>query len=143
VFAGLERWLDFVFWGGMELSVLANPALLVLLGATPPGPIALSALTALVVGSASIGSYRGGYVGSTDWPRPGDFGTMAGRSAYYSIVVAAATYAGAEANVATGLFWAGVFVPAVLAAATLAPLPRVLDDLRQLSRRGVESETWP
>jgi len=139
VLARFERWLDFVFWAGMELSVLANPTLLLLLGARPPEAVALSALTTLVVGSAAIGTYRGGYVGSADWPRPGDLGTMAGRSAYYSVVVGAATYAGVEANVLTGIVWAGIAVPAVFAVLVLAPLPRVLDDLRDVSRRDVEA----
>jgi hypothetical protein len=137
-----QRWLDDVFWAGMELSVLAIPALLLLLGATPAGPVALSALSATITGSAAVATFRGNYVGAAEWPPAGDVYSMAGRSAYYSLVVAAGTFLGVTVNVALGSYWAGVLVPLAVVPAALAPLPVVLVRVRTLSRTGVDA-AWP
>jgi len=133
--AAADRWLDHAFFAAMEVSTLALPVLLLLLGAPPPSETSLAALAALVATSASVATFRGGYLGRGRWPRPGHLGTMAGRAAAYGGVLAAGTYLGVQAQLLTGAFWTGLFVPAAVAVPTLARLPGVLDRLRELSQR--------
>lgn len=134
-----DRFLDLTFFAGMEVSTLVLPTLWLLLFARPADAVSLSAMTALCVSPPAVAAFRGGYVGAAaaSWPSPGDFGTMPARSAYYSLVVAAATYLGVVVNLHVGAFVLGVVVPAAVCVAGLAALPRVLETLFLASRLSV------
>src|SRR6056297_1287465 len=135
----LERWLNHVFFAGLEVSMLSIPALVVLLAAEPPGPIALAALTAVGVSTCAAGTLRGPWADLGEWPAPGDLTTMPLRSAYYSATVAA-TYAGTAAHVALGVPLAGIAVSSLVSVAAMAALPRVVGRFRTLAYRLGASE---
>ncbi|WP_137285241.1 hypothetical protein [Halorussus salinisoli] len=135
-----ERWLDHVFFAGLEISTLSIPALVALLYATPRGPIALAALTAIVVSTCAAGTLRGEWVDLGDWPRPGDPYTFPARSAYYSATIAGAAYIGAVVHVALGASIAGVAVSAVVSLGSMATLPRAIGGFRSLANRIASAE---
>lgn len=133
--AAADRWLDHAFFAVMEVSTLALPVLLLLLGAPPASETSLAALAALAATAASVATFRGGYLGDGRWPRPGHLGTMAGRAAAYGGVLAVGTFLGVQAQLLTGAFWTGVLAPVAVAVPSLARLPVALDRLRELSQR--------
>ncbi|WP_416841146.1 hypothetical protein [Haloferax sp. DFSO52] len=130
----VDRWLDQVFFAGWEVSVLVIPTLWLLLAATPPEAVSLSGLAALVASAAAVGTYRGEYVSTGTWPRPGHLPSLPVRSAYYSLVVGGASLLGAMAQVHVGSMWVGIVVPAVVGAAALALLPVVVDTVERAAR---------
>jgi hypothetical protein len=132
--ARIDRFLDHLFFGGVELCVLSTPVLLLLLLATPADAVSLSALTTLVAGSTTLAVLRGGYLGSRDWPRVGEVGSFPGRSAYYGAVVGGGTYAGVQVQLLSGAFWTGILVPAAATACLLSLLPPALEGLRRASQ---------
>ncbi|UPV74628.1 hypothetical protein M0R89_00825 [Halorussus limi] len=131
----IERWLDHAFFAGLEISMLSIPALVLLLGASPPGPVALAALTAVGASTCAAGTFRGPWVDLGEWPAPGDLRTMPLRSAYYSATVGVATYAGAAAHLAVGAGVAGIAVSSLVSVAAMAALPRVVGRFRTLAYR--------
>ncbi|WP_228546413.1 hypothetical protein [Halegenticoccus tardaugens] len=134
VTARVERWLDYVFFAGMEVCVLGMPALFLLLFAPNPVAVSLSATAALVATVLAVGTFRGGYVGDGRWPAAGDLVTLPIRSAYYSGLLGLGSYLGGAAQLATGRWWVGVVVPVALIPALLAPLPRVLAGVRRTAK---------
>lgn len=118
----------------MEVWTLVVPTLWFLLAARPAEAVSLSAMTTVCVSPFAVAAFRGGYVGGGRWPKPGHYGTLAARSAYYSLVVGAATYLGVVSQVRWGSFLLGIVVPAVVCVAALAALPRVLGAFARLSR---------
>lgn len=132
--ARIDRWLDHVFFGAMEVTVLVLPVLWFLLVAPNEVEVSLSAMTVLTVAPAVVGTFRGGYVDVGRWPRPGHFGSMPFRMAYYGSVVAVATFTGVQAQLVTGVWWLGIVVPTVVTVVTLAPFPRSLSGFRRAAR---------
>lgn len=130
----VDRWLDQVFFAAWEVSVLVIPTLWLLLAATPPEAVSLSGLTALVVSAAAVGTYRGQYVSTGTWPRPGHLPTLPLRSAYYSLVVGGTALLGAAAQVHSGWFWAGVVVPSIVVTGALALVPVVVATVERTAR---------
>ncbi|WP_276301785.1 hypothetical protein [Halorussus lipolyticus] len=131
----LERWLDYVFFAGLEVSVLSIPALVILLFATPQGPISLAALTAVCALTCAVGTLRGGWFDSRDWPPPGDPYTIPVRSAYYSATIAGAAYLGSAGLVALDTPVAGIAIAALVSVVGAAALPRVLGGVASLADR--------
>jgi hypothetical protein len=129
-----DRFMDLTLFAGMEVSALAVPTLWFLLFARPAEAVALSALTALCATPLAVAAFRGGYVGGARWPTPGHLGTLAGRSAYYSLVVGGGTYLGVAANLRWESFALGVLVPAVACAVAVSALPRAFRAFARLSR---------
>ena len=130
----VDRWLDQVFFAAWEVSVLVIPTLWLLLAATPPEAVSLSGLTALTVSATAVGTYRGEYVSTGRWPRPGHLPTLPLRSAYYSLVVGGTSLLGAAVQVHSGWFWAGVVVPAIVVTGALALLPTVVETVERTAR---------
>ncbi|KTG27220.1 hypothetical protein [Haloferax profundi] len=130
----VDRWLDLVFFAGWEVSVLVIPTLWMLLAATPPEAVSLSGMTALVVSAAAVGTYRGQYVSTGSWPRPGHLPTLPLRSAYYSLVVGGTSLLGAAVQVHSGWFWAGIVVPAIVVTGALALLPTVVERVERTAK---------
>ena len=137
----LERWLDYVFFAGLEISILGIPALVALLYAEPAGPVALAALTALAVCTMAAATFRGEFVSLGEWPDAGDPYTMPVRSAYYSAIIAGAAYLGAFAHVRTGVPGAGMVAATVVSVAAMAVLPRVVAGVRNLAARTARSDS--
>ena len=131
----LERWLDYVFFAGLEISALSIPALVVLLFATPRGPISLGALTAICVLTCAVGTFRGGWVDSREWPPAGDPYTIPVRSAYYSATIAGAAYLGTVAHTALGAPIAGIVTATVVSITSAAAFPPTLDGISSLADR--------
>lgn len=91
-----ERWLEFVFYSGVELSVLSSPALLVLLY-RPVYNIDASSIAGLSViafGTLWLALFRGGYLPAGDYPRVGDFESLPLRIGYYSATVFGSAWVG-------------------------------------------------
>ena len=110
----VERWLEYVFYSGVELAVLASPALLVLLywPAYDIDASSIAGLSAIAFGTAWLALFRGGSLPVGEFPRLGDFGSLPLRLGYYSATVFAATWLG-------GLGWQ---LSGSLAAAALVPI---------------------
>jgi hypothetical protein len=131
VIARFERWLDFVFFAGAEVSVLSLPATVPLTAVRHPSVTARSTLTALVVCAAAVGTLRSRRAGRTRraereaWSRPGELRTIAFRSAYYTAVVGLCAFLGTGAQFLLGAWWIGVVGPAALSISLLALFPRV------------------
>lgn len=131
--ARFDRWLDCVFFGAMEVTTLSLPVLWFLLFAPNPVEVSLSAMTTLTVAPAVVGTCRGGYVDVGAWPTPGNLGTMPIRSAYYSLVVGAATFVGVQVQLLSGSPWPGIGVPTLITALALVPVPRLLSRVETLA----------
>jgi hypothetical protein len=129
-----DRWLDYVFFGGAEVTVLGLPVLLVLMFAPNPVQVSLSAMTALTASTVAVATLRGGWVDVGEWPAFGDFYSLPFRAGYYGGVLALASYVGAASQTLSGRWWLGVLVPVLLCAVTLAAFPRVLRRFRDVSR---------
>ncbi|ELZ34992.1 hypothetical protein C474_01487 [Halogeometricum pallidum JCM 14848] len=129
-----DRYLSRSLTAGMEVSALAVPTLWFLLFARPAEAVALSALTALCATPLAVAAFRGGYVSDARWPAPGHLGTLAGRSAYYSLVVGGGTYLGVAAQLRWESFALGVVVPAVACVVAVSALPRAFRAFARLSR---------
>lgn len=134
VSARVDRWLDQVFFAGWEVSVLVIPILWFLIFAEPPEAVSLSGITALVASSAAVGTFRGGYIDTGSWPRPGHLPSLPARSAYYSLVVGLSSMLGATAQVELHSLWLGIMIPTIGAIVALAFVPRLLDQLERVSR---------
>jgi len=93
----LERWLEFVFYSGVELSVLGSPALLVLLywPVYDLDASSIAGLTTIIFGTLWLAMFRGGYLPARDYPRLGDFSSVPLRILYYSLTIYAAAWLGA------------------------------------------------
>jgi hypothetical protein len=130
----LDRWLDYAFFGGAEVTVLGLPALLLLLAAPDPVAVSLSAMTALAVSTVTVATLRGGWVDVGEWPAFGDFASLPVRAAYYGGVLGLAAYLGAASQALSGSALTGVWVPALLCVALLAAFPRFLASLASLAR---------
>ncbi|WP_410767184.1 hypothetical protein [Haloferax sp. DFSO60] len=135
--ARVDRWLDQVFFAGWEISVLVIPTLWFLIFAEPPEAVSLSGITALITSSAAVGTFRGGYIDTGSWPRPGHLPSLPARSAYYSLVVGGSAMLGAMAQVELGSFWVGIVIPTVATILSLALVPRVLAQLQRVARVAV------
>ncbi len=93
----IERWLEFVFYSGVELSVLGSPALLILLY-FPLYDIdanAMAGLSTITFGTLWLAMFRGGYLPARDYPRLGDFNSVPLRIGYFSATILGATWLGA------------------------------------------------
>lgn len=131
--ARFERWLDYVFFAFLEVSVLPLPILLLLTGAPNQDAVSLSALTALGAATVAVGSFRGEYVDVGRWPMASDFVTMPFRSAYYGLAIGGGTWLGVAARTALPQWWVGIAVTLVFVVALLAAFPRAVLRLQSLS----------
>lgn len=136
----LERWLDYVFFAGLEISILGIPALLGLMYVAPASPIKLAGLTAIAACSMAAGTFRGEFVGTGDWPDAGDPWTMPVRSAYYCATIALAAYLGAIAHVQTGVPGVGMLASTVVSTAAMALVPWVVSGFRGVAQKVQSSE---
>jgi hypothetical protein len=132
--ARIDRWLEHFFFGLMEVLTLAIPTMWLLVAAPNHSAVSLSALVTLAVSSAAVGTFRGGYVDVGWWPRPGHLSTLPIRSAYYSLVLGAATWSGVQVQLATSSTWLGVVVPTLVTVVVLWPFPRLLRTLGRASQ---------
>lgn len=130
----VERWLDHVFYAGAEVSLLAIPALVLLITVPDQWAVSLAGLATLGAATCAVAAFRGGYVDVGPWPRPGHLGTLPLRSAYYAGVVGGVTRLGARTLAWTGRGLDGVvvavLVSTVVTAAVLAQFPRTVVLLR-------------
>ncbi|MFC5366830.1 hypothetical protein [Salinirubrum litoreum] len=132
--ARFDRWLDYAFFGGAEVTVLGLPVLLTLMVAPNPVTVSLSAMTALTVSTVTVATLRGGWIDVGEWPAFGDFYSLPLRAAYYGGVLGFTAYAGSLAQLSTGSPWPGIIVPTACCAVLLALFPRVVDRLQRVSR---------
>jgi hypothetical protein len=129
-----DRWLDYAFFGGAEVTVLGLPVLLTLMVAPNPVTVSLSAMTALTVSTVTVATLRGGWIDVGEWPAFGDFYSLPFRAGYYGGVLGFTAYAGSLAQLSTGSPWPGILVPTVCCVVLLAGFPRVIGRLRRASR---------
>lgn len=120
--SGVVQWLERVFFGGAELSLLSTPAFVVVLLAQNgyPDAIPIAGLFAIATGSAGLALFRAGAVDVGDWPRRGELTTLPLRTLYFSLVfLIASVGVGVVAVDVVGSLWvapvAGVVQPVGLA----------------------------
>lgn len=90
---GLRLWLERVFFGGAELSVLSTPsfAVVVLAQVLYPDAVPLAGLMAIASGSIAVAAFRAGQPNVGDWPRRSELTSMPFRVLYFSLVFFAAS----------------------------------------------------
>lgn len=116
------QWLERVFFGGAELSVLSTPAFVavLVLQTRYPDAIPIAGLLALGTGSVGIALFRAKTVDVGAWPRRGELATVPLRVGYFSAIFAAASAGVGAGAVAAGSLWfallGGVVQPVGLAA---------------------------
>lgn len=123
----LERWLEFVFYSGVELSVLGSPALLVLLYRPfyDVDANAIAGLSTIVFGTCWLALFRGGYLPAGEYPRLGDLDSVPLRGLYLSLTVLVATWIGAFGWQLFGTLVAAVVLPIGCTWLALAAFPFV------------------
>ncbi|MFW5974261.1 MAG: hypothetical protein ACOCPZ_02640 [Natrialbaceae archaeon] len=124
---GVIAWLERVFFGGAELSVLSTPAFVavLLVQGRYPDAIPIAGLFAIATGSVGLALFRSGVVDVGGWPRRSELVTLPLRSAYFSLVfLAAAAGVGIVAVEVVGSLWVAPLGGAVQAAG-LAAFPTV------------------
>lgn len=90
---GTLGWLEQVFFGGMELSVLSTPTFTVLIVAQEiyPDAVPVSGLTAIAAGSLAIALFRNEAIYVGTWPRRSELLSLPLRVLYFSLVFFLAT----------------------------------------------------
>lgn len=126
--ARMERWLEYLFNSGVELSFLGSFGLLILFF-TPPllsvDGISFSGLVAIASGSTWLGLFRGGYIDIGTFPGYGNFASAPARFAIYNVALVGGTYAGAYWwDFQASLLFAIVF-PVVITGVVIASVPRL------------------
>ncbi|XVH31931.1 hypothetical protein ACNS7O_01750 [Haloferacaceae archaeon DSL9] len=122
-----ERFLEYLFFSGIEFSALSSPMLTVLLFSPwfHPNVTSLSGLFAVAAGALSLALYRGRYVDVGRFPRYGHLPTLLPRAAYYSAVLGAATWGGSYANVSFDSTALGILIPVLVVPICLAFVPKM------------------
>lgn len=90
---GVLGWLEQVFFGGMELSVLSTPTFTVLIVAQEvyPDAVPISGLLAIGMGSIAIAVFRNKAIDVGTWPRRSELSSLPLRVVYFSVVFFLAT----------------------------------------------------
>jgi hypothetical protein len=104
---GVIRWLERVFFGGVELAALSSPAFAVTLVVQNryPDAVPLAGLSALALGSLAMAAFRGEVVDVGPWPRRGELRSIPLRVVYFSAVFLLAAVGVGAAAVAAGTLW--------------------------------------
>jgi len=104
---GFLAWLEQIFFGIMELSVLSTPSFAVVAVAQQryPDAAALAGLTAIAAGSVAIAVFRTGALNVGAWPRRSELTSLPLRVTYFSLVFFVATMGVAFAAVSLGTLW--------------------------------------
>lgn len=104
---GLRAWLENVFFGGAELSVLSTPGFAVVVFAQTLYPIAtpLAGTAAIVAGSIALASFRDDSPDVGDWPRRSELTTMPLRMTYFSVLFFVASIGVSYVAVGLGTLW--------------------------------------
>ena len=116
------QWLERVFFGGAELSLLSSPAFVavLILQTRYPDAVPIAGLLAIGLGSVSIALFRAKALDVGAWPRRGELATLPLRVGYFSALFLLATVGVAMAATAAGSLWiallGGVVQPLGLAA---------------------------
>ncbi|MDZ5810421.1 hypothetical protein U4E84_03520 [Halorubrum sp. AD140] len=123
---GTIQWLERVFFGGAELSVLSTPAFVavLVLQTRYPDAIPIAGLLAIGTGSVAIALFRARAVDVGAWPRRGELSSAPLRVGYFSALFAAATVGVGAAAGAVGSLWLAL-LGGVVQPLGLAAFPRV------------------
>ncbi|PSQ49272.1 hypothetical protein BRD19_04410 [Halobacteriales archaeon SW_7_65_23] len=121
---GVQGWLEQVFFGGMELSVLSTPAFIVLIVAQRvyPDAVPIAGLQAIAAGSIAIAAFRNEAVDVGTWPRRSELTSLPLRLVYFSAVFFLATMGVAHAVHTAGSWWL-VLLGSVVQVVGLAGFP--------------------
>lgn len=123
---GVLGWLERIFFGGMELSVLSTPAFAAVLVVQTryPDAVPLAGLTAIAAGSLAIALFRAQAIDVGAWPRPSELTSLPLRVTYFSVLFVLASVGVAAGAVAVGS-WGLTAMGGVVQAAGLAAFPTV------------------
>lgn len=116
------QWLERVFFGGAELSVLSTPAFaaVLVLQTRYPDAVPIAGLLAIGTGSVAIALFRAKAVDVGAWPRRGELASVPLRVGYFSALFTLSTVGVGAGAVAAGSLWlallGGVAQPLGLAA---------------------------
>ncbi|MCL9817939.1 hypothetical protein [Natronocalculus amylovorans] len=122
----MERWLEYLFNSGVELSFLGTPGLVVLIY-TPffsIDGISFAGLTAVGFGAFWLALFRGKYVDVGEYPGYGNFSSVPVRFVVYNTALIAGTYAGAYGWDANQSLLFAILFPVVITGVLMASLPR-------------------
>lgn len=100
-------WLERVFFGGAELSVLSTPAFGVAVFAQVayPDAVPLAGGGAIIAGSVAIAAFRAGVANVGPWPRRSELASMPLRVTYFSLLFLATSIGVAHVAVSVGTLW--------------------------------------
>ncbi len=123
---GLGGWLEQVFFGGMELSVLSSPTFLVLVIAQQvyPDAVPIAGLLAIPMGSVGIALFRNEAIDVGRWPRRSELTSLPLRLCHFSVVFFIATMGVAFLVHTVGSWWL-VLLGAVVQVVGVATFPTV------------------
>jgi len=123
---GYLDWLEQVFFGGMELSVLSTPAFtaIIVLQQVYPDAVPVAGLLAIPTGSVALALYRNGAIDVGEWPRRSELFSVPLRLTYFSLVFFLATMGVAYVTHAAGSWWL-ILLGIVVQALGLAAFPSV------------------
>ncbi len=96
--AGVEQWVEHVFFAVGEVTFLGIPAFMLLLGASPNRALKFAAIFAWATLALATGSFRGEW-NDVEWPRMTPV-LFALRLGYYNAVILAVSYAAAMVDLA-------------------------------------------
>lgn len=104
---GLRAWLERVFFGGAELSVLSTPSFAVVVFAQQlyPDAASLAGLTAIVSGSVALAAFRSDSPSVGEWPRRAELTSAPLRLAYFSVLFFLASMGVGYLAVSVGTLW--------------------------------------
>lgn len=107
VSGGLRAWLERVFFGGAEVSVLSTPSFVVAVLAQEvyPDAIPLAGLTAIVAGSVGLTAFRADSPDVGEWPRRAELTSIPLRVGYFSLLFFLAAIGVAHVAVSAGNLW--------------------------------------
>lgn len=122
----IDRWLEYVFYSGVELSALSTPALTFLLFGAPfsRDGVSIGGLVAVAMGTFALAVFRGNYVDVGEFPAIGGLTNLPFRIAYYNLLLGSVVTLGAY-GWAQGAPLLSVLVPASGMLLGMAVLPRV------------------
>ncbi|MFC5279552.1 hypothetical protein ACFPM1_12410 [Halorubrum rubrum] len=141
---GASYWTERLFFAGIELTVLASPALVLglVLQSAFPDALPTAGIGAVVVGSLALTLFRTRVVDAGEWPRLGEVGSAPLRITYFSASYLAATLGVAAAVTALSgplpLAFVGGGIVQTLGIAAFPTVYRAVhgEPVRRRSRRG-------
>lgn len=126
---GVERWVENVFFGLVEVVVAGFPALLWLMGAPYNAEVTFAALVALVTLSLAVGTARN--ADSVGWPAM-SYQSVPVRIGYHSLAIVVAAGSGTAVDLLADSVLGSLVAAMGVSVAAVGLFPRLVVTLRRL-----------